>query len=124
MLKIGEDSILSELNPPEVRNDYICIYDGGVLIGGIEPDGTKPDTGTTTTTESTSADPVSARKGDADCNGEVELRDAILLAKATAGLEQLSVQGKKNSDCNDDGAVKPEDLQILLKYLAGAIDTL
>ena len=124
MLKIGEDSILSELNPPEVRNDYICIYDGGVLIGGTEPDGTKPDTGTTTTTESTSVNPVSAKKGDADCNGEVELRDAILLAKATAGLEELSVQGKKNSDCNDDGAVKPEDLQILLKYLAGAIDTL
>lgn len=50
----------------EVKTDKICVYTDGVLIGGVEPDGSVPDTGssettattTTTTTTSTSTTTV------------------------------------------------------------------
>ena len=64
--------------------------------------------------------------GDADCNGTVELADAVLLAKATAGVSgaELSARGSLNADCNRSGALEPDDLTMLLKYLAGILDTL
>jgi len=41
----------------ETRTDYICVYSDGVLVGGIEPNGSTPavedDTDTTTTVEET-----------------------------------------------------------------------
>jgi hypothetical protein len=64
-LKIGKsEDFFAVDDPPETRTDHICIYDNGVLVGGIEPDGTtveekpkettttKPKTTTTTTTTS------------------------------------------------------------------------
>jgi hypothetical protein len=68
-LKIGKtEDFFAVDDPPETRTDHICIYDDGVLVGGIEPDGTVPEekpkettttkpkatTTTTTTTRTTS----------------------------------------------------------------------
>ena len=66
-MKLGKKTDFFAVDdPPEERCDYICIYDDGVLVGGIEPDGstpapkeettttTKPKTSTTTTSKTTS----------------------------------------------------------------------
>jgi hypothetical protein len=37
----------------EVKTDKICVYTDGVLIGGVEPDGSVPDTGSSETTATT-----------------------------------------------------------------------
>ena len=39
-LKIFKEDDAFFGNGNEVRNDHICVYDDGVLVGGIEPDGT------------------------------------------------------------------------------------
>ena len=67
--------------------------------------------------------PVSAAGvlyGDADGSGDVDLRDAVLLAKASAGIgEGLDSAGRTAADVNGDGTVDGTDLKIMLQYLAG-----
>lgn len=108
----------------EVRTDNICVYSDGVLIGGIEPDGTVPSGEGSVTTTTPEPTKPKVHRGDVDVNGEVELEDAVLLAKSVAGITGVSVtaQGRLNADCNDDGDVGSDDLTILLKYLAGSGD--
>lgn len=48
-LKIETDAFSGKVE----KTDYICVYDNGVLVGGIEPDGSTPSDFTTTTTTST-----------------------------------------------------------------------
>jgi len=74
--------------------------------------------------ETKSDPPASATmRGDADCNGVVELGDAVLLAKSLSQTDGggLTAQGKLNSDCNDDTSINSEDLSLLLQYLSGRI---
>ena len=129
-LKIGVDSDFHAVDdPPEERNDRICIYADGVLVGGIEPDGTEPEkkddpktstTTSTTTTTTTGPKPTTTTTtttigpvdeityGDTNCDGKVELADAILIMQALAnpnkyGLggkaeKPLTAQGKLNGD--------------------------
>lgn len=64
--------------------------------------------------------------GDADCNGEVDVRDAVLIARAVANditltQDDFSDQGKCNSDCTRDGIFDVEDLKWLLRFLARQI---
>ena len=60
--------------------------------------------------------------GDVDANGQVELRDAVLLAKANAGLEEISSAGRLNAECDGKDGIGSGDLKMLLNYLAGSID--
>lgn len=132
-LKIGEDSILSELNPPEERNDYICVYDNGVLIGGIEPDGTKPDDGadsttvtttTTTVTTTTTAGKSGTLRGDVNCDGTVDVKDAVLLARYIGNEEvQISDDGLTNAELDGTSGLSTGDLTKLLRGIA-SLDTL
>ena len=130
---------------------HITMYDGDKLIWGIEPDGTEPEpytvpgtTGTTSssssssssksTTETTATTSESSSSesgtndtrphyGDVDCNGEVELQDAVQLCKAAAGIAgaELSVQGRRNADVTGDNTINSADTSKLLSYLAGII---
>jgi len=62
--------------------------------------------------------------GDVDCNGLVELADAVLFARALAGVDgaQLSAQGVLNSDCDRSGVgAEQNDFVLLLQYLGGKI---
>lgn len=57
--------------------------------------------------------------GDITLDGDVGLRDAVLLAKAIDGIYTLPVEARKKADMNYDGAVNQEDLKLLLRRLAG-----
>ena len=107
----------------EVRTDNICVYADGVLIGGIEPDGTVPETNEPKedkTTESSDKPAKKKLRGDADENGTVTVTDAVLLACVVAESEDADItdQGKINADCNDDGVTDRTDLTRLLRHLA------
>ncbi len=125
-LKLGKDTdFFAVSDPPETLSENLCVYDGGVLVGGIEPDGTvpetdtKPDTETTTTT--TNPENTQRMRGDVDCDKKVDVLDAVLLARVAAEDTKCGVteQGKINAECNDDGTITTSDLIALLKHLAG-----
>jgi len=62
--------------------------------------------------------------GDADCSGEVDVLDAVMLARVAAEDTETGIteQGKLNADCNLSGNVEPKDLTLLLKHLANIIN--
>ncbi|MBQ8921087.1 MAG: endo-1,4-beta-xylanase [Oscillospiraceae bacterium] len=105
-----------------------CYYS---IIDGIEytvPDTTASSSTTTTTSTSTTTettvsgtDPGNLKLGDVDCNGEVDVLDAVMLARITAEDTNTGVtdEGKANADMNQDKAVKADDLTALLRILAG-----
>ncbi len=119
----------NDLKSNDALNEHITMYVNGKLVWGVEPDGTKPDEYTvpagssTTTTTTTGGDETDVLFGDVDVNGAVELADAILLCKATAGVEgsALSAQGRLNADVEPDGKTDGADLAKLLRYLGGTI---
>ena len=65
--------------------------------------------------------PKTALAGDVNCDGEVTLKDAILLAKVIGEVSgtEITTEGFDNADVNDDGYIRAGDLTLLLKMLAG-----
>ncbi|MBQ8921718.1 MAG: RICIN domain-containing protein [Oscillospiraceae bacterium] len=59
--------------------------------------------------------------GDADCNGSVDVLDAVMLARVTSEDTGtgITAQGKLNADCDQNGSIQAADLSLLLSYLAG-----
>ena len=95
-------------------------------FGGAEPpvQTTAPDDTTTTTTSLTTDDeqPLSTKRGDVDCDGEVTVADAVMLARYNAEDKDVTVkpQGLINAevDGNPD-LLNGSDLTRLLEILAG-----
>ncbi len=118
----------------EVRNDYICVYTDGVLIGGIEPDGSTADTGnpdstTPTAPPATDAEDPTAPSddllyGDVDLNGKVEITDVIALSKSLMGGGALETQAATNADVDANGNVNTTDALNIMKFLVKLVDAL
>ncbi len=107
---------------------YICMYDSGVMIWGIEPDGTTPDPDTpivtTTTTEGGSAE--ATKYGDVNCDGFVKISDVILLNRFISEdiTAVVSEQGIANAECDAKAGVSTDDAVAILMLLAGLVDSL
>ena len=61
--------------------------------------------------------------GDADCSGEVDVNDVVLIARYAVEDETavISTEGKANADVTHDNAIQPDDGEKILKYLAKII---
>lgn len=100
--------------------DKITMYVEGQQVWGIDPQGVGPD-------DSPVVEPTDkVMYGDVDCNGEVNVMDAVLLARITGDDSTLKPgevtdQSKTNSDVTHDGACTTEDLAKLMRYLANKI---
>ena len=87
---------------------------------------TTTSTSTTTTTTDTTGggeQPHTFLLGDTDCNGDVDVRDAVLLARVAANdttlkENELTDEGKVNADVDRNGLVNKDDLSLLLRILA------
>jgi hypothetical protein len=139
-LKLGVKSdFFAVEDPPEVPNDHICIYDDGVLVGGTEPDGTKPEEAPTepknpapteattkTTTEPTTKAPSdeTVLYGDVNEDKTVDILDVIALNKYLLGISKLQVQQQKNADVDVSGTVDANDSLNILKYALEIIKAL
>ena len=65
-------------------------------------------------------------RGDVDVSGNVNIADAVMLARFNAEDADVTVtaQGKANAELTDDGNVNNDDLSRLLEYLAGIVTEL
>ena len=125
------------LKSDKALNKHITMYVDGALVWGIEPDGTEPapfttpskesNTTTTTTTTSDTTEPnedPAVKYGDVDCDGQIKIADAILLARYCAE-DQVTVtaDGKRNANCYDSSsdALTTQDIATILEYLAGIL---
>lgn len=94
----------------ETRTDYICVYSDGVLVGGIEPDGStpaKPEEPTTepqpTTTEppsTTITDEPETVWGDADLNGKLTISDAVRILSYSSNPTLNPLEEKAKDICD------------------------
>lgn len=59
--------------------------------------------------------------GDANCDGEVNLKDSVYIRRYVVGGEgySLTEQGKINADVNMDGKIEEFDANVISEYLAG-----
>jgi len=93
---------------------YMSTVGCGIVYG--KPGSSEP---TTTPTETT---PDSTLKwGDADCDGKVDVMDIILLNKALFGKAELSEQGIKNADVDQDGKPAFSDSLNIMRYIVKLI---
>ncbi len=74
--------------------------------------------------ESTTPDDTTIKWGDANCDGSVNIMDIILLNKAIYGKAELSDQGLKNADVDQDGKPSATDslniMKLVIKLLTEA----
>ncbi len=116
----------------EVRTDNICVYNDGVLVGGIEPDGTKPVQSEKPTTEPTTEPTTKPTQsdivyGDANCDGKVDISDAVLVKCYLINSKKYSLteSGLANADVQGTGnGVNAQDAVVIQKRVLGLIKTL
>jgi len=92
---------------------------------------TAEETSETTASESSSESVSSsgsgleaALKGDATCDGEVDVRDVTLVNQYYVKMSDITEQGLANADVISDGIVDLKDLGQLKKYLIKVVDSL
>ena len=92
----------------EVKTENICVYSGDKLVGGIEPDGSKPEF--ESESENSSAP---ATYGDANCDGKVDMADAVLMAQYLKYPKKypITAAGLKNADCVDSDGINTLDVR-------------
>ena len=116
----------------EVRTDNICVYNDGVLVGGIEPDGTKPVQPEKPTTEPTTEPTTKPTQsdivyGDPNCDGKVDISDAVLVKCYLINSKKYSLteSGLANADVQGTGnGVNAQDAVVIQKRVLGLIKTL
>ena len=99
-----------------------------------QPDKTTTTTTATTTTTSTTSTTTTTGGplpkiiwGDTDCNGSVDVRDAVLLARGVGDDQtlqdgDLTDEGKANAEVTHDGTLDIKDLSKLMRFFAGYIN--
>lgn len=114
-------------NAASAITDKITLYSYGELVWGVEPDGTSPSDEPTTS--------GNIIYGDANCDGDVTLSDAVLILQSLAAPDlydvggshknHITAQGLKNADCDakPDGVTSADALTIQ-KYLLKLIKKL
>ena len=89
-------------------------------------------TATTTTTTTTSADTTSteivpnASRGDANCDNEVNMADAVLIMQVISNPDKYKFEGKgeDNADVDGEGGVTNKDALRIQKFKLGLVETL
>ncbi len=93
-----------------VITDKITVYNDGVLVYGVEPDGTTPEN----TEPTEDAKPL---KGDVNLDGKVTVADLTALNKYLVNLGKLTSKAADNADYNSDNAVNVFDSTALRNKL-------
>ena len=73
--------------------------------------------------ETTAPEKTETLWGDADCSKQVDVSDAVLVARLSAEDKnaKITAQGKKNADVSHDGNLTTDDSLLILKYISKLI---
>lgn len=93
-----------------VITDKITVYNNGVLVYGIEPDGTTPET--TDPTED-----IKPLKGDVNLDGKVTVADLTALNKYLINMGKINAKASDNADYNSDNSINSFDSIGIRRYL-------
>ncbi len=120
-------------NEAAAITDKITLYADDKLVWGEEPDGTKPEDTPSNITPGTvipgdpsnpggpgssGPDPVDILYGDANCDGKVDLSDAILILQALANPNKYGVGGTAAKPLTSIGNINA-DVDLSTKGLSG-----
>ena len=117
-----------------MSGDKVTTYDvtttaGSVVVG--KADDTKPtepkptdQNPTEDTTGAGSSGDTKVKKGDADCNGTVDILDVIFMNRSILGKATLNDQQFKNADLDEDGTITPGETLDVMKYIVKIITEL
>lgn len=110
------DINIGNMNADGTITGYAVTAQAGAVIVGktVESEETKPS-------ESETGDIL---KGDADCNGIVNILDIITMNKVVMGKEKLTDKGLKNADLDGNGQITSEESLQVMKKIVGLVDTL
>ncbi|MCC8135750.1 MAG: glycoside hydrolase family 9 protein [Ruminococcus sp.] len=111
----------------ETKTDYICVYSDGVLVGGIEPDGTTVSTEDTSETTTSDSELSVSLWGDANVDGKIDISDAVAIMSYASNSEKypISDQGLLNADVNENGnGISNMDALAIQKLLANSLSEL
>lgn len=120
----------------ESRADGICVYDNGVLVGGIEPDGSVPEVPEDTEpteppTKAPTSTPTSTPDGDylagdANCDGTVTIADATAILQHMGNRDKyaLTKQGEINGDVDGKEGITASDALAIQQYDAKLVSKL
>ena len=106
------------------EHEYVIrIEKEGTVHNYVTTSNSAPDVITTTTTTTTTKEPI---KGDANCDGQLDMSDAVLIMQSLANPDKygengtyerhITEQGKKNADMDGDG-LTVGDAQVIQKRL-------
>ena len=126
-MKIGKEGDFAAVdNPPEVKNENICVYVDGVLVGGIEPDGSTPAKEEPSSEKETDSKNSGVLWGDANCDDEVNMADAVFIMQCISNPDKykLTAKGEKNADVDDSNDVTNKDALKIQRYKLGIITVL
>ncbi|NLD45683.1 MAG: glycoside hydrolase, partial [Clostridiaceae bacterium] len=106
------------------KTDNICVYDDGVLVGGIEPDGTKPQIPSPSPSSSIAPTPTikpsqtpEFTHGDLNDDGKINSTDYALLKRFILGTITEFSAPDEAADLNGDKKINSTDYTILKRYL-------
>ena len=123
-----------DIKSDDAINEKITMYVDDKLVWGVEPDGTEPDTDpTTTTTQPTTGDDIVW--GDANCDGKVDISDAVMILQAIANNDVYGVNGSSDTRITEQGVINADvydngtgmttlDALTIQRYLVELIDKL
>lgn len=123
-----------DIKSDDAINEKITMYVDDKLVWGVEPDGTEPDTDpTTTTTQPTTGDDIVW--GDANCDGKVDISDAVMILQAIANNDVYGVNGSSETRITEQGVINADvydngtgmttlDALTIQRYLVELIDKL
>ena len=109
------------------KTDHICVYDNGVLVGGIEPDGSTPVPPSSTPTPAPTVTPTPTStsnpqilSGDLNDDKKINSTDASILKRIILGT-YTGTYNAKNADVNGDGKINSTDYAKLKRIILGAV---
>ncbi|MBQ9898994.1 MAG: glycoside hydrolase family 9 protein, partial [Ruminococcus sp.] len=113
------DELISfeDVNAAEAITNKITLYADGELIWGVEPDGTSAD----------SLAPTKTLYGDANCDKDVNMADAVFIMQNQADPDGFVIteQGKINGDVFGDGdGITNQDALAIQQFEAGIVKEL
>ena len=132
----------TDLKKDDSLNENFTMYVNGAMVWGTDPNGVKgysgadlgnsanddPTPDTTANEPDTTTAPIATDTvwGDADCNGDTNVADCVLLARFCAEDKEVTVsaQGKANANCynvDNTATINTDDISVILEYLAGLI---